>query len=556
MVRLTAATPITTYARTVGILSIPLLFLALVVLLQWRSGAYQAEFGAHPDEAAHYVTGLMIRDYVAAGLPRDPMGFATRYYEHYPKVALGNWPPVFYVLQAGWTLLFSDSRAAVLLLMAVLTSLVALLVVLSLVTEFGLGRALLGGVLFVAFPLVQEHTAMVMTEVPVALFSFLAVIYLGRYFDQGRTRDSLLFGLSASAAIMTKGSGMVLVIVPVLTLLFTGRFDVVKKLNFWYPVPIVAVLCGPWTWVFRDVARAGWMEDTVSLGYTQRAVAHFPREFFMSASVVITLFALAGFVVMLHRVRRGTAPARWAVAASLVTGLLVFHAIVPASLDSRHLLQALPAWAMFAVAGVALVERRWAASSHPVRWLTYGVALAGLLHTGWMAPAKLYGGFAPVVADVVARPENANAVFLISSDASGEGMFIAETAMREKRPGHIIRRGSKVLATQKWSGRDYEAVVDNPADLVALLEKEGINFILVDDSIPSALFMPHHELVRTTVAEDSQNFALHRTYPVRRSGASLPHGISVYEVTYAAADVPAGSSPPPAELTATPALQN
>ena len=64
----------------------------VVVSYQGLGEAYQSEFGAHPDEAAHYVTGLMIRDYIADGIPQHPMRFAETYYDHYPKVALGNWP--------------------------------------------------------------------------------------------------------------------------------------------------------------------------------------------------------------------------------------------------------------------------------------------------------------------------------------------------------------------------------------------------------------------------------------------------------------------------------
>lgn len=72
----------------------------LTVLLQARGGAFRSEFSAHPDESAHYVTGLMVREYVAAGAPQPPVQFAQDYYVHYPKVAIGHWPPVFYVLQA------------------------------------------------------------------------------------------------------------------------------------------------------------------------------------------------------------------------------------------------------------------------------------------------------------------------------------------------------------------------------------------------------------------------------------------------------------------------
>jgi hypothetical protein len=91
---------------------------------------------------------------------------------------------------------------------------------------------------------------------------------------------------------------------------------------------------------------------------------------------------------------------------------------------------------MFAAAGVTLVARRLEIGGAGLRWLPFAVALAALVHSGWWAPAKRCGGFAAVVADVLQRPENAHAVFLISSDATGEGMFIAETAMHESAPAH------------------------------------------------------------------------------------------------------------------------
>ena len=52
------------------------------------------------------MTGLMVRDYIAAGFPDSPFRFAENYYLHYPKVAIGHWPPVFYSIQAAWMLIF------------------------------------------------------------------------------------------------------------------------------------------------------------------------------------------------------------------------------------------------------------------------------------------------------------------------------------------------------------------------------------------------------------------------------------------------------------------
>ncbi|MBA2305852.1 MAG: hypothetical protein H0W08_24910 [Acidobacteria bacterium] len=41
----------------------------------------------------------------------------------------------------------------------------------------------------------------------------------------------------------------------------------------------------------------------------------------------------------------------WPAAAALIIGVVVFHAVVPASFGYRHLTQALPSWAMMAAAG-------------------------------------------------------------------------------------------------------------------------------------------------------------------------------------------------------------
>ena len=83
-----------------------LLYFSITVLLQWASGTYHSDFGGYPDEPGHYVTGLMVRDYIAAGFPDSPFRFAENYYLHYPKVAIGHWPPVFYSIQAAWMLIF------------------------------------------------------------------------------------------------------------------------------------------------------------------------------------------------------------------------------------------------------------------------------------------------------------------------------------------------------------------------------------------------------------------------------------------------------------------
>src|SRR5688572_30561514 len=70
-------------ARRIAVPQTAILFAVLVlvaVLLQRAAGGERAGFGGAADEAAHYVTALMIRDYVADGMPASPVAYAERYY--------------------------------------------------------------------------------------------------------------------------------------------------------------------------------------------------------------------------------------------------------------------------------------------------------------------------------------------------------------------------------------------------------------------------------------------------------------------------------------------
>src|ERR1700758_3440929 len=69
--------------------------LGFVVILQFLGGAYASGFGGYPDEPAHLVTSLMVRDFLASLDFRHSWQFAQQYYYHYPKVAIGVWPPGF-----------------------------------------------------------------------------------------------------------------------------------------------------------------------------------------------------------------------------------------------------------------------------------------------------------------------------------------------------------------------------------------------------------------------------------------------------------------------------
>src|SRR5258708_3013246 len=132
-----------------------LFYTGFAVTLLHVAGAFQTGFAHHPDEPAHFVTGLMLRDYIVEGFPSTPMTFATDFYLHYPEVAFGHWPPVFYVLQAGWTLLLPPNHTSLLWLMTLLTGCTAFLIYQTASQHFSGTLAILCGLIYLALPLTQ-----------------------------------------------------------------------------------------------------------------------------------------------------------------------------------------------------------------------------------------------------------------------------------------------------------------------------------------------------------------------------------------------------------------
>lgn len=132
-----------------------MLLLALIVALQSLGGAYSNDFGGNSDEPAHFVSAVMLRDFLLHGGFSHPAAFARSFYLHYPKVAIGQWPPMLYAILGGWMVVFGVSRAAALAMIAVAAGVTAMLIYLVGRPRVGRPAALLACVVFLASPLVQ-----------------------------------------------------------------------------------------------------------------------------------------------------------------------------------------------------------------------------------------------------------------------------------------------------------------------------------------------------------------------------------------------------------------
>jgi hypothetical protein len=462
-------------------------------LLQWSAGAYDAGFGNHPDEGAHFVTGLMVRDYLAGGIPQNPLRFAETYYDHYPKVALGHYPPAFYAVEGLWLLVFPVGRASAMALMAVLSgALGAMVFSMAERAKFPRPAAALAALVAVTLPLTQSLASMVMSDLLLALFMVAAALAFARYLERGKWTDSLLFGLLAAAAGMTKGSGLLLALVPPLAILLGGRFRLLLRGSLWLaPLPVLLV-CGPWFWFSSKITAEG-MSDRGMVEHLASALPYFGHEFLRVFGFTLIVPAVLGTVRILADAETRRDP-RWGVILALPVALVAFYSLVPAGLEARYLLPVVPSVLLLAAAGIRRVlERVGGTNRRPVA-VGAAVAITALfaLET-FTLPRAGPAGFREAVRHLLEQAPDRPLKMLVSSDARGEGAFISEVAIQDRaRPCHTVARGSKVLATSDWLGRGYEETFADDDALRAHLTAEGYDAILADEAVPERYREPHH----------------------------------------------------------------
>jgi hypothetical protein len=493
------------------------LFMGVTVAFQVLGGAYQAEFGGYPDEPAHYVTSLMVRDYFAGMHYADPMEFARNYYAHYPKVAIGHWPPLLYLVQGLWMLILPTSRTSILLQMAATTAFLAWMVSATVKRHFDWKAGVLAGLLTICLPITQMYTSEVMAETLLAIVSFAAAIYFARYLETERWQDSALFGLFASLAVLTKGSGWDLALIPPIAIVLTRKYRLLLTWKFWIPVFIVSVACGPWQVVTLQMAERGWTGgDSPSVGFFFSAM----KEFLVIMANLMG-WALAPIVLLgiVTKLRSKITP-EWASMFALIVAVWVFNSIVPAGVESRKMFAVIPALVLFLFAGGSwLAERfRWnpafVAAACAVVFLVNGFSLVKETHYGFIEAAEF----------IDSRPDLHHKDILVSSERDGEGMLISELAMKEQRLQHSILRGTKALSQADWNGGSYECFLRNTDDVMTYVASNNIGAIVLD-TFPSRIKFDHERLLREAIVEHPDRFRLIGTFSGAPDGA-----VQVYQV--------------------------
>jgi len=507
-----------------------LIILLVTLSLQRGSGAHSAAFGAEPDEASHYVTGVMIRDYIARGLPGNPVTFAKDFYLHYPRVAFGLWPPLFHLLSGVWILAFGTSRMSIMFLLAAFTTAWAFIFYLISRTAFGTTGAAVFAVLLVLLPITQQSTSAVMLDIPVAVMMLLAMAAYARYLERERAADALMFGLCAAVALLVKYNALALALVPPLCVILTGRHYLWRSKSFWLPAPVVLVIAGPWYLMMRhlssyaaDSALAGTRTPTLIATLAGNA-----KNMVVVAGPVVFVLAVFGIVLMRLHIRRrpedgsGKLYSLYVVSAAMILALFVFHGVMH-RYYLRYLLPAAPALMLLSRPSLGYLHsyfRRRTALTVAALSLVVAVHVASTFGV----PLKNTSAYVKAADAVSSSGLPHNGAVLVSADAEGEGMLTAEFVMRDRRPDHYVVRASKVLATQDLMGDNYQLKYHTPEQIMKLLDSIPVA-IVVTQRCPKGKCGEHENLLNEAASLYPERWRLSSVIPSEPASPILVYQI-------------------------------
>jgi len=557
-----------------------LVCLGVVVALGLCGGRTSSELGAFEDEPAHVVTALMIHDWLTTFEPLHPVRFAEDYYVHYPKVAVGQWPPVYHGLLALWMLVFGASKLAVLAFNWVLVALTAALIgELALgevsrvapvagrphrgtnagpfrtgVSRAGLVFATTTGLIYVALPLVQDLGGGAMLEVLVGLFGTLGALAFGRWMEAPGVARALAFAGCAALTILTKGSGLAFAFVPMIALVLARRPRLALAPSLWLVPVAVGLVCGPWYLFSIDQSRSSWNEGTApGAEFVARALQYYPRELVVLGGGLFLVLVLFGVWAHLGARRASGSGGSRADAAGgsrfecngrersaaylawpLALGCL--HCVVPSSLEARHLVAAAPLLVVFGALGAhALIGRAVAFGAvmcaGTERRLVTAAMLIGLVFAvqGFRIEPKEERGFAALARAVQERPELEGRAVLVVSGAAGEGLGVLALALTDHpRRSRQVLRASKVLARSSWIGADYEPRFSDARTVRRWLESVSVAAVVFDDATPARHRRAHVELVRAALASEGSPWRLVRRFDRIMAGEDYPGALELW----------------------------
>lgn len=425
------------------------------------------EIASHPDEAAHFVTGMMARDYLLHHWGEHPIRFAEQYYARYPKVALGHWPPGYYAMQAIWLAFFGASVWWAHAWNWVLAIGFLVAWTWGLRKGFGLELALGSGAALLALPVLHRCAELVLSDWAPVLWSWLAAMC----WVQGRSAW-LWVGL-ASLAILSKGNAWMLLPALLLAPWLSGE----GKRMPWRGVIWICLLSAPFYLWAKSSGFSYPLRNVTQVNLWQALPRRWGLMANLWAAMPLALWLLAAAGVVLGAWKaQGEARRWWAFSTCLSGATLVFLCVSGLSFEDRAVAVALPFLMVLVLQPVLLWPR--------------GAALALLVLFCLLRSPVMVGAVKGFRGMAAALPDAARSV-LIVSDSVGEGALIAHVLEGDVRREKVVVRGSKLLSEQDWNARHQTMRFQRAEEIAAALQAIPVQYVLLDsqNQLPYAVVL-------------------------------------------------------------------
>jgi hypothetical protein len=226
-----------------------------------------------------------------------------------------------------------------------------------------------------------------------------------------------------------------------------------------------------------------------------------------------------------------------AAALAWVLAVIGFHVLTPITGETRYLLPTLVAVLMLFADGLhslgdALLAR-WRRAPAALVVVTIGVLS---LATQLMPLPVLITGYG-AVARAIPTKDTAPVRVLISSNAQGEGAFVAARLVHDANRTSSVLRAYKVLADDDWFGKAYRVKVETVSAVREVLLRDDVAFVVVDDfGQPPGRAQPHHQLLQRTLAAYPDEFTLIGRFDISVGSRTVPDAVLLYRRERGSAD--------------------
>lgn len=223
-----------------------LLGLIALLCIPWLRDIGVGEVHLITDETRHAMNGVFVLDFLHDLPLRWPLQYAEEYYGKYPALAIGHWPPGFYLVEAAFFAVFGISpwvsRLAILpfaILGAVFWYRIA--------REFAsVEVAFASTVIYACLPSVLIYEKATMLEIPVLALSLGAIYFWILLLRKQCKRNVYLTAFFSVAALLTKPTAVFLFVFFVLHLVILKKWRLLNWIHTYIALAGAFLLVVPW----------------------------------------------------------------------------------------------------------------------------------------------------------------------------------------------------------------------------------------------------------------------------------------------------------------------